>query len=62
MNRKVPVDLETICLKAMEKDPDRRYSTAKELADDLRRMSTGLRSSQMHRPAGKLRNGRCVAY
>lgn len=37
LNRKVPVDLETICLKAMEKDPDRRYQTASALADDLRR-------------------------
>src|SRR5262249_10641424 len=37
INKKVPVDLETICLKAMEKDPDRRYQTAGQLADDLRR-------------------------
>ena len=28
VNGKVPVDLETICLKAMDKDPDRRYQTA----------------------------------
>jgi serine/threonine protein kinase len=37
VNRKVPVDLETICLKAIDKDPDRRYQTAGELAADLRR-------------------------
>jgi tetratricopeptide (TPR) repeat protein len=36
VNRKVPVDLETICLKALEKDPDRRYQTAGQMAADLR--------------------------
>jgi tetratricopeptide (TPR) repeat protein len=36
INPRVPVDLETICLKAMEKDPERRYRTAAELATDLR--------------------------
>jgi tetratricopeptide (TPR) repeat protein len=36
-NPKVPVDLETICLKALEKDPDRRYQTAGAMAEDLRR-------------------------
>jgi serine/threonine protein kinase len=37
INDKIPRDLETICLKAMAKAPARRYGTARELADDLRR-------------------------
>ena len=32
----VPADLETIVLKAIAKNPDERYATAAELADDLR--------------------------
>jgi hypothetical protein len=37
LNDRVPRDLETICLKAMAKTPARRYQTAAELSDDLRR-------------------------
>jgi serine/threonine protein kinase len=40
LNKKVPLDMETICLKAMEKDPDRRYQQAGELAQDLRRFAS----------------------
>jgi serine/threonine protein kinase/tetratricopeptide (TPR) repeat protein len=36
-NRAIPAELETIVLKALEKNPAERYATAKELAEDLRR-------------------------
>jgi eukaryotic-like serine/threonine-protein kinase len=35
--RSIPRDLETVVLKALAKEPQRRYATAKELAEDLRR-------------------------
>jgi serine/threonine protein kinase len=35
-NKAIPAELETIVLKALEKNPAERYGTAKELADDLR--------------------------
>lgn len=53
--RHLPEDLSAICVKALRKNPDSRYATARDLADDLRRWvnyePVAARPATVHRSA-----------
>jgi len=55
LNSNIPKDLETICLKCLQKETARRYSTAVELSIDLLRFQR--REPIAARPIGRLERG-----
>jgi predicted Ser/Thr protein kinase len=59
MDQTIPGELQNICMKALEKEPADRYSTAREMADDLARFLSGepvlaLPSSYARMMSGKI--------
>jgi serine/threonine protein kinase len=55
LNGRIERDMETICLKCLEKDPNRRYGSAQEVVEELKRFLNG--ESIRARPVGPVTRG-----
>ena len=55
LDPRIPDDLATICLKCLEKSPERRFATAQDLADELRRYLNG--QPIKSRPVSRIESG-----
>lgn len=59
-NRSIPVDLVTVVEKCMQREPDRRYARARDVAEDLRRFLDG-RAILARRPSRLVKVGRFLS-
>ncbi|HEV3263017.1 MAG TPA: SUMF1/EgtB/PvdO family nonheme iron enzyme [Gemmataceae bacterium] len=61
INDRIPRELDRICLKALAKRASERYSTATDLADDLRHFVAGASAEQPSTATGRQRNEAAAA-